>query len=244
MTKESYSRANPTGSTGRSFAVDSYLRGDGRGHYIDGFPKRTVDTRDHLLEKVSVTEQGIAVCANDTWITKLCAFFIDTDGKASKIPFDLYERQDNDALLLPIPYDTRVGLFIADNATGQTTGATLRQGEYPGLPLAAETVKSARGEEIFGLRAEMVAPMEGIQDTNANRWAQEIGLADLGFNPERTRELLGLHFEEGGEITTIPLPLRNVPEDDILQILTFKDEDSTRVAIKSAFEIKLTHVIQ
>jgi hypothetical protein len=184
---------------------------DRKYHYFGGEEPKAHETRDRLLGHVSVNDHGIAISATDAATTRVVAFRV-SGYRAIHVPFV----QGENELLLPLPETgSQIGFFVED--TGETpSDATLRQGDYPGIPLATGPHERKVGDtmvQVAGERHEMTAVMHGIQDQDALLWKSDINLESFGFDPERTRELLGMRYatmetDEFGtkrEVTTRPL---------------------------------------
>lgn len=224
---------------------DRIISLDNKYHYSEGDTEKGHETRNRLLEGVSVTDQGIAVCTTDSTTTRLVAFRV-ANHRAKHIPFT---HGENNEVLLPLPAETgsQIGFFIEDASRDTSSSASLRQGEYPGIPLTSRPfekigIDTKTPITVDGERSAMIAIMEGLQDPDAQMWAHDIKLStSLGFNRERTRELLGMRYVEdskNGEDTITNRRLLVLPEHmrdladhydamdvtrDVFQILTFEN---------------------
>lgn len=142
--------------------------------------------RKVFLGKVTVNDQGIAHCINSLNSlgridTALAAVRIDDNKDASLVPFD---QAEDGALQLTFPAEnmiSRIGFFIG--ASRHNLMATLRLGTYPGEPLTVEVSRNKKAREIpYGLKG-----LSKGSEKDEIRWAEQIGLKDLGFKKIRTR---------------------------------------------------------
>ena len=139
------------------------------------------EERSRLLQAVSITEQGVAVCEHPVSATvmKLVAVRVSDDGQAEHMPFE--EDQGTVRLGLPGDIPSQIGFFLGHTGSREVSGV-FRVGSYPGEPLL--TARKAEGNQ------EVLVGMSGIKATELDDqlWADQIGLFEtLDFDPRRTR---------------------------------------------------------
>ena len=182
--------------------------------------------RQNLLEAVTITDQGIAVCKNALTgtVMRLAAVRVtDSSSAASHIPF---EHGDDGKVNFALPANkpSQIGFFV-DHAGERAVSAAARIGDYPGTPLitAGALIKS-----------EALINLAGIKHTENDEqlFASQIDLFNtLGFNPSKTRGIFSKAHSAGGgvweEQRIVMLPKGT---EDLL-------EDVTTEAASSTFQI-------
>ena len=187
--------------------------------------------RARLLELVTVTKHGVAVCEHPvTDASMQVAAVLINDGGVERVPF----QTDSSELRLGIPDSRpiRIGFFIG-YAGSHTVSSVVRRGKYPGEPLITACGQN-RYEELF---ITMGGPKKAEHDEK--QLAAEIGLFDdLDFDPKRTKGiLLSAHQSVAGSGKWETRPLiavaespenpggsSPVAEQDVYQVLGYHTE--------------------
>lgn len=137
------------------------------------------EDRLKLLRKTMLDKHGFAVVESldGLSVTRLAAVQV-VDGDASLVPLRLSRGQ----LLMDMPDDkaTQFGFFVGYDRS--PVSAVVRAGEYPGIPLTTEQTNPKEAREIL-------YRMGGIRENEMDeqRWAEQVGITELGFAPDRMR---------------------------------------------------------
>jgi hypothetical protein len=190
--------------------------------------------RTALLEHVTVTDEGIAVCQNriSGAVLKLAAVRLDDQDDATHVPIE----QDEEEFQFPLPGNvpSKIGFFICGiGRPGIKLSAAIRIGTYPGVPTITGNLPFSHTRPP----RELLLQLGGIRpdERDNQKWADQIGIEHLGFDPHHTRGFFHKrHMDEqhGGawkrqsliaqpEPTPDPSPKRL--NTNILQFLTYEE---------------------
>lgn len=192
--------------------------------------------RGELIQATKVRSDGVAECTNISGeTTQMAVVQIGPGGNATLLAFKL--AGDDIAIMLPPKARTQIGFFIASSMTGRDL--ILRNGKFPGLPLQAHEVGKDTVIEVgYGLGG--IRPNE----VDESKWADQIGLMNLGFDPTKSRGIFKKCFrgpyrssawEESPLFVASDDPTINTFQAMVYD--TKQSKDAQQPELKAAFQI-------
>lgn len=182
------------------------------------------EARERLLRCVTVDTNGVASLRNTLSGVETLMVVVRVDDEQNATVVNLV-REEDDALSLPLPADSpsRIGFFVGYRASVQTLAAAIRNGLYPGVPLVTEALGDARNQELM-------IGIGGMKDleTDHIKWARQIGLEKLGFDPTKLRGVFGKYHRPNRYSSQWQEKPFVVRPDDLADILPGYDPNSVR----------------